>query len=255
MDMAAIRNNRTDGAGERSDRLTLLLTLLTESVRGRVSLIEMGARMWQMLHALVPGMIWEVVGADLETVRGLSGRSWTPDGRGDGVEFEDVLRIGEVIRGGEVNLKGLGRRVTLLAYILVREVDAVTDALPNTETIGKLWGLKAANKRSAVVAALMKVQADLDKSEMRQRDHATSQFWYQKKRETRMIYAALSSGNCNRLGPTDEDEDEEAAKEALKEVVDGVPVRAEYRGMKQRDLRRRLDEMHRKHEIERLNKL
>lgn len=255
VEVAALRASRVDGAGERSDRLVLCLGLLTEAVRGRPELEEMGARMWVMLHRLCPGLLWELRGPALRLVRSIPRRGWTPDVPGLDAETEDMLRVGEIIKGDSRDLRGLGRRVSLLAYALVRGQPEVSEALCSLESIGHLWGLRAKNKRAAPSAAVMKIQAELDKAELRTRREAKNVLWFQKRRETRAAYAEVQRGNTHRaegVRVEDEDEAEREAAAGLREVIEGVPVKAEYRGLTAAQVRARLDALWRESERRRL---
>jgi hypothetical protein len=163
----------------------------------------------------------------------------------------------------------LGRRVSLLAYMLERG-PVVREALPCMESIGMLWGLRATNKRSAICAAMMKIQGDMDKCGMRLTMREPAVLWFQKARSARVSYEVVQRGNHNRKGgvKVDEEEDEEAVRvrEEVRVLTDEVyemvgrirvraepvPVKAEFQGLTPGQLRLRLDALHEAAERRRL---
>ncbi len=266
-----------DGA-VRPERVTLLSLMLGNAVRGCPALEVMGARLWVMLGRVAPGLLLGEFAAmskvDKAMVRGVVGMDL---GGLDAVAMEDRWRVGELLRGGvRLGLRALGRRVSLLAYMLERGPE-VRAALPCMEALGKLWGLRAKNKRSAICAAMMAIQGELDKGELRLRPGARGVLWYQKRRATRGTYAGAQAGNHNRKGSgagsgsgsvVDAEVEEEVGRlkeevrvitEEVFEMVAGVRVRAEpirmkavFAAMTPGQLRAHLDGLHEAAERRRL---
>lgn len=249
-DIAALRASRVDGAGERSWRVGLFSQVLVACVWGRPALEIMGLRLWVLCERLVPGSMGRtngrlrrrlqgaMLGVDLEVEPGET-------------SVEDRVRLVELLRGGEVEPRRLGRRVTLLGYAFERG-ETMRATLPSFEAIGELWGLRAENKRSAVSAAMRElVRWMVERGQLRQSEgHELTELWFAKKRATRGRYAAAQVGNGNRAkknrtdGTDDEAEAEDVpgcVREALRleheERVRGVPVRAEFVGMRPGELR------------------
>jgi hypothetical protein len=250
-------------------RLSLLSLLLCNAVGGRPGLGVMGARMWWMLGVLCPGL--GLAGVKLSRGdRALVGGCCGLDLAGAAeVELVDRWRVGELVRGDAGGLMELGRRVSLLAYMLERG-PVVREALPCMESIGLLWGLRATNKRSAICAAMMKIQGDMDKCGMRLTMREPAVLWFQKARSARVSYEVVQRGNHNRKGgvKVDEEEDEEAVRvrEEVRVLTDEVyemvgrirvraepvPMKAEFQGLSPGQLRLRLDALHEAAERRRL---
>jgi len=261
------------------ERLMMLSVLLCNAVSGRPELAVMGARLWWMLSVLCPGLGLERVRlsrAETLMVRGCCGLDLSGVGA---VEMEDRWRVGELLRGDAMGLLALGRRVSLLAYMLERG-PVVRAALPCMESIGLLWGLRATNKRSAICAAMMKIQGDMDKCGMRLTMREPAVLWFQKGRATRARYERVQRGNGNRkkgqVAVVESGEGEvvveeidhaavavcegmRAVVEEVYEMVGGVrvraealPVRAEFRGLTPAQIRARLDALHEAAEMRRL---
>jgi hypothetical protein len=255
-DIAALNTSRTDGAGERSARATLLSQILTGCVVGRPDLADMGWRAWWLCEAAAPGSLPRVNGRDRQQLRRVA-REGAVMMRVQALDMPltERQRVVEIVLGGEVLPRKLGRRVTLLAYAFERG-DAVRAVLPSFESIGGLWGLTAKNQRSAVCAAMDKtVRQMVERGQLRQRHYERlSELWFAKKRVTRERCEKAQIGNHNRLASVDDLPT--CAAEQLKaehaERIDGVPVQAKYAEMTPLELRRYLQGLHDQAELRRL---
>lgn len=107
------------------------------------------------------------------------------------VEALKVLIVGERDRLGEV-----GRWFMLVAYALCPN-PLVKDVLRSVEHIGHLWELRAANKRSAVSAAMRVLKGELKRH---WRFDEEFHFWFEKSAEAKAAYARVQEGNHNRSG-------------------------------------------------------
>jgi hypothetical protein len=150
--------------------------------------------------------------------------------------------------------------VSLLAYAFERG-DGVRSVLPSFEAIGALWGLKARNQRSAVCAAMDKtVRQMVEKGQLRSCDYEQmTELWFAKKRVTRERYHAAQIGNDNRVAkaaPADDEYLSESARQAVKkahaELIEGVPVKPEFKGLSALELRARLQRLHEAADLRRL---
>jgi hypothetical protein len=94
----------------------------------------------------------------------------------------------------------LGKRVMVFAYLSCRS-EAVRRTLPSLEVIGRLWGLRAANKRSAPGAAVQKIKDELLGYYLRT-GHRREDIIMpgQKSEESREKYRAAAMGNNHRKG-------------------------------------------------------
>lgn len=149
----------------------------------------------------------------------------------------DAARVHEFLRGGETEPRLIGRRLSLLAYAFNRG-PVIREALPSLESIGRLWQLTAQNKRSAVCAAMQKLRDEIRRGGWMcgHRDMRSFKFWFEKSPDAKAVYAAAQRGNRNRGGGADDDDGED-----VREIVNGIPVKAEWRGLSALELRRRLN--------------
>jgi hypothetical protein len=247
-DIAALDSSRVDGAGERSARVTLLSQVLVACVVDARDLREMGLRAFILCERLVPGCLPKTGARLRKELRAVAVECWGLLRVGcDGAVGEVCEQVVEMVLGGCCEPLALGRRVSLLAYAYERGPE-VRAALPSYEAIGKLWGLRARNPRSAVCAAMqVVVRGVVEKGQMRAvpDELGLTEFWFAKKRVTRRRCEVAQVGNANRKGHAAEDEDlpvcvREALRREHEELVHGVPVRAEFRGLSPLQLRRKL---------------
>lgn len=245
-DIAALDSSRVDGAGERSARVTLFSQVLVACVVDACSLKEMGLRAWLLCERLMPGCLPPTRAKLRKELHVVSTLCWDylHIGVADAT-FEDRGQVVEMITGGLSEALALGRRVSLLAYAYERG-PVVRAALPSFEAIGKLWGLRARNPRSAVCAAMQAVvRGVVEKSQLRDMhdEMGLTEFWFAKKRVTRRRCEVAQMGNTNRKASEEEDLPvcvREALRREHEELVHGVPVRAEFRGLSPLQLRRKL---------------
>jgi hypothetical protein len=258
-DLASLRPNRVDGAGPRSGRVTLLSQVLVACVAGRPALPDMGIRALFLVGRITPGVQVEVGRRELRRVCLESGAALHGVGLSE-VSLEERQHVAELVLGGEREPRRVGRRVSLLAYAFERG-DGVRSVLPSFESIGALWGLKARNQRSAVCAAMDKtVRQMVEKGQLRHCEYEQmSELWFAKKRVTRERYQVAQIGNENRAHKTshaDEDDLSESAAQAVKkahaELIEGVPVKPEFKGLSALELRARLQRLHDQAELRRL---
>lgn len=259
VDMAALRGVRVDGAGERPPRVTLFCRLLENAVRGKPPVEDMGWRMWLMLERLAPGSVWRLKDAEerraVLRVAREAGGALDLAGVVQEVAVEDVQRVACLLVAGEDQPRRLGRRVMLLAYAFCRESGPVRAALESFEDMGQHLGLTANNKRSAVSAAMkVLVKSIIESGELRHQDHPRTELWFAKKRETRERCARAQRGNENRRNALakQEEQGEDSAKAELAEVLEGVPVKPEWRGLTASQVRQRLSALHEEAERRRL---
>ena len=245
-DVAALDPSRVDGAGERSARVTLFSQVLVACVVDALSLREMGLRAYVMCERLSPGCLPRTSVKLRKDLRLVATMCW--DYLQIGVAeatADDRAQVVELVIGGLGDPLGLGRRVSLLAYAYERG-PVVRAALPSFEAIGKLWGLRARNPRSAVCAAMQAVvRGVVEKSQLRDihDEMGLTEFWFAKKRVTRRRCEVAQRGNTNRKASEEEDLPvcvREALRREHEELVHGVPVRAEFRGLSPLALRRKL---------------
>jgi len=102
--------------------------------------------------------------------------------------------------GGWKATTKLGKRVMIFAYLSCRS-EAVRRTLPSLEVIGRLWGLKAENKRSAPDAAVQKMKEELLGYYLRT-GHRREDIIMpgQKSEASREVYRQRAMGNTNRRG-------------------------------------------------------
>lgn len=149
----------------------------------------------------------------------------------------DARRVFEMIMGTEVEPRRIGRRASLVAYALNRSV-VIRKALPSMEVIGELWKLRADNPRAAVSAAMNKLRDEMERVGQLP---PSFQFWFEKTPDARAAYAHAQQGNCNRAASEeDEDEDHEDDRKEDAEVIDGIPIKPEFAGMRPVQRRARL---------------
>lgn len=258
-DLAALRPNRTDGDGPRSGRVTLLSQMLVACVAGRPALPDMGIRALFLVSKISPGAQVKVGLRDLRRVCVQAGAALHGVGLAE-VSLEERQHVAELLLGGELEPRKVGRRVSLLAYAFERG-DGVRSVLPSFESIGSLWGLKARNQRSAVCAAMDKtVRQMVEKGQLRKCEYEQmTELWFAKKRSTRDRYHAAQIGNENRAHkspPPDEHHLSESAHQAVKkahaELIEGVPVKPEYQGLSALELRAKMQRLHDQAELRRL---
>ena len=115
----------------------------------------------------------------------------------------------------------------------------IHEVLPSFESIGVLWKLKAANKRSAVSAAMNKLREELVKHGQLP---SSFRFWFEKSPDARVVYEQAQMGNENRAGHN--------CYEA--ELFEGLPVKREFAKMKAEERRAVLRRMHEASEMKRL---
>jgi|GEM_PF-4192054 len=222
----------TADAGATRDALFACIT--NNAFKGRPSLIESGLRILIMAgRCCVPVPTLER--AETMMLRKIAvqcngGLSLPPS--------EDARRVFELIMGAEVLPWRIGRRASLLAYGLNRSV-IIHEVLPSFESIGELWKLKAANKRSAVSAAMNKLREELVKHGQLP---SSFRFWFEKSPDARVVYEQAQMGNENRGGHN--------RYEA--ELLEGLPVKREFAKMKAEERRAVLRRMHEASEMKRL---
>ena len=170
----------------------VFMTVTTNAFAGRPSLREAGYRVWIMglrMHARMP----VAKARDVREMRAVAVRC------NGGLRVRGCARAAVVVEwicGKEWCAERIGRRASLLAYAFNRG-PVVRDALPNFATIGGLWELTAANKRSAVSAAMNKLREEMVRTAQ---VPAGFRFWFEKSPEARVVYAAAQMGNANRSG-------------------------------------------------------
>jgi len=209
----------------------LMNAITTQCFEGRPSLLEAGMRFCAMAsRAGVPVPMNANERREMRAVIACcNGSLWLP-------RCEEAACVFEFLRGGITKPRYLGRRLSLMAYAFNRGF-VILRVFPSMESIGDLWELSADNKRSAVCAALVKLKAEILRSGWL-REHRTMRsfkFWFEKSAEAKANYAEAQLGNANRLGGTG------SKAEEVRELIHGVPVKAEFRGLSPRGLRRRLD--------------
>jgi len=247
-DIAALDLSRVDGAGPRTWRLSLFSQILLACVAGRPSVEVMGLRLWVLAERLSPGRLPRTKAKMRKQLQAVALEAWQvmQVQRGD-TTLEDTDRLLDLLLGAECEPVKLGRRVTLLGYAFERG-EMMRAALPSFEVIGELWGLRAANKRSAVCAAMDKLVCGMvERGQLRQGEALhLSELWFAKKRAACAAYAAAQMGNHNRAAKTDEASDEMPLSRKLElqaehaERVRGVPVKAEFARMSPLQLKRHL---------------
>jgi hypothetical protein len=93
----------------------------------------------------------------------------------------------------------LGKRVMVFAYIFCRS-ETVRRTVPSLEVMGRLWGLRATNKRSAPDAAVQRMKEEMEGYFMRTGHRAEDIMMPgQKSAESRRKYSAVQMGNNHRV--------------------------------------------------------
>lgn len=247
-DIAALDLSRVDGAGPRTWRLSLFSQILLACVAGRPSVEVMGLRLWVLAERLSPGRLPRTKAKMRKRLQAVALDAWEVMQVQPGeTAREDTDRLLDLLLGAECEPVKLGRRVTLLGYAFERG-PMMRAALPSFEVIGELWGLRAANKRSAVCAAMDKLVCGMvERGQMRQGEAAhLSDLWFAKKRSACEAYAAAQMGNHNRAAKADDVSDEMPLSRKLElqaehaERVRDVPVRPEFARMSPLQLKRHL---------------
>lgn len=209
----------------------LMMAITTQCFEGRPSLLEAGMRFCAMAsRAGVPVPMNANERREMRAVIACcNGSLWLP-------RCEEAACVFEFLRGGITKPRYLGRRLSLMAYAFNRGF-VILRVFPSMESIGDLWELSADNKRSAVCAALVKLKAEILRSGWlrEHRSMRSFKFWFEKSEEAKANYAEAQLGNANRLGGTG------TKAEEVRELIHGVPVKAEFRGLSPQGLRRRLD--------------
>lgn len=212
-----------------SDAASLLTQMLTNAVEGRPSIEEIGLRAWIMCSRVAPGclgMVSAPMRREMQRVAGVC--NWHLRVPRDSSQ---VVMVVERVLGAETRTpERTGRRVSLLAYALCRA--AVVNALPSLEEIGRLWRLRARNKRSLPSLEMKRL--------LREHWLAGRPMWFQKSAVAVESYAAAQAGNDNRAGDCPE---RRALAHYTAEVRDGIPVRPEFRTLSPRALAKRLSQM------------
>ncbi len=215
-------------------RDALFCCVTNNAYKGRPSLIESGLRILIMAGRCcvpVPVISWsETLQLRKIAVQCNGGLSLPPS--------EDARRVFELIMGAEVTPWRIGRRASLLAYALNRGV-IIRAALKNFVKIGELWELRAANKRSAVSAAMDKLREELVKHGQLP---STFRFWFEKDEEASAAYEQAQMGNDNRDGHN--------RYEA--ELIEGIPLKRAFAHMTADARRLELNKLHAAAELKRL---
>lgn len=236
MDRAAVeewrRRECAADVSDWSDAASLLIQMLTNAVEGRPSIEEIGLRAWIMCSRVAPGCLGVVAAAlrrEMQRVAAVCNGHLTLRVPRDSSQ---VVMVVERVLGAETRTpERTGRRVSLLAYALCRGA-AVVNALPSLEEIGRLWRLRARNKRSLPSLEMKRL--------LREHWLAGRPMWFQKSAAAVESYAAAQAGNDNRAGDCPE---RRALAHYTAEVRDGIPVRPEFRTLSPRALAKRLSQM------------
>lgn len=228
-------------AAEDEDTADGLFAAVTNNAfAGRPGIEESGWRVWIMAarcYVLTP----EAAARDRRAMREIATRC---NGGLRVPRTSDVAaaRVFGMLLGQEHSAWMLGRRASLLAYALNRSV-IIREALPCFEEIGRLWQLRARNKRSAVCAAMNRLREEIVKAGNLP---ATFRFWFEKRADARVVYSQCQTGNDNRHGSG------EVAVNYTQVMHADVPLKRRYARLKPADLRRELDALHAAAELRRL---
>jgi hypothetical protein len=209
----------------------LMNAITTQCFEGRPSLLEAGMRFCAMAsRAGVPVPMNANERREMRAViAACNGSLWLP-------RCDEAASVFEFLAGGITKPRYLGRRLSLMAYAFNRGA-VILRVFPSMESIGHLWGLSADNKRSAVCAALVKLKKEILRGGWmtKHRRLNSFQFWFEKSEEAKANYAEAQMGNGNRLSrPCGKSEE-------VRELIHGIPVKAEFRRLKPHELRSRLD--------------
>jgi hypothetical protein len=171
------------------------------------------------------------------------------------MDTERALAVFEFVLGRCHAARCMGKRACILAYGICTTAE-VRAALPSMESIGELWGLRARNKRSAVSAAAAKMLSETQEKTRRRGLHLQEvEMWYSKRAQTREKYRQAAMGNQNRSAPQAEDDVDEQIQAEASEMRQGIPVRAEYAGLRAEVLRAKMNALHEQAEARRLERL
>jgi hypothetical protein len=101
--------------------------------------------------------------------------------------------------GGYQHTEKLGKRVMVFAYIFCRS-ETVRRTVPSLEVMGRLWGLRATNKRSAPDAAVQRMKEEMAGYFQRTGHRAEDILMPgQKSAESKAKYALAQMGNDHRV--------------------------------------------------------
>lgn len=229
----------------------LLLRVLGNAVVGRPSVVEMGYRVWIMASRYAPAICPRSGRADMLEMRRLAAVCNGFLNLGD-TDTERSMAVFEFVLGRCHAARCMGKRASILAYGVCTTAE-VRAALPSMESIGELWGLRARNKRSAVSAAAAKMLGEAQEKTRRRGLHLQGvEMWYSKRAQTRDKYRKAQMGNHNRSASAEEDEGGEEMQAVAREMRQGIPVKAEYAGLRAEVLRARMQQMHEEAEMRRL---
>lgn len=220
-------------------RDSLFVVVTNNALAGRPALEEIGYRTWIMAaRCFVPVPV--ATAADKRAMQKIA----TQCNGGFAVpRTEDAQAVFELILGVATGARSMGRRVTLLGYALNRSV-IVREALPNFEEIGKLWELRAANKRSAVCAGMNKLRAELVRVG---KLPPSFRFWFEKSADVRAVYEQCQRGNDNRAHGVGE-----SAVRYDKHAAHDVPLKRKFARMSKEAMRHELNRLHEAAERRRL---
>lgn len=215
---------------------SLFQAVVCNAFAGAPPLEESGLRVLIMAHRDIffPG--FEMSRKELEAMRKVAVQC------NGGLRVPPVAEprpVYELIIGGETSAWRIGRRASLLAYALSRNV-IVREALPSFERIGELWELQATNKRSAVCAAMNKLRGELVRCGQLP---SGFRFWFEKSADARLVYEQAQIGNQNRHGH---------APDVYAHAEEGLPLKPRFARMKPQERRRVLNELHERAEMRRL---
>lgn len=249
---------RSKDEGRAAVAFGFFVRVLGNAVESRPTLEEMGYRVWIMASRVAPAQCPHSRRADLMEMRRIAGMCNGHLSLG-AVDAETAGDVFDFVFGGEKTARLIGRRVSILAYGFNKSA-VVRAALPSMESIGRLWNLRARNKRSAVSAAAKKMLRDMQERLAQRRGHGAAravEFWFAKKKATREKYEAAQMGNGNRLGDKEtgrigEDEEKIAARREAAALRCGIPVKAEYAAMTPELLKTRLRELREMDDLRRL---
>lgn len=209
----------------------LLMAITTQCFEGKPFLLEAGLRFCAMAwRAGVP------VPRNANERRQMRSVTLACNGSLRLPRSDEAASVFEFLMGNETKPHLIGRRLSLMAYAFNRG-PVIRDVFPAMEDIGKLWGLSAVNKRSAICAALVKLKKEILRGGWltKHRRMESFHFWFEKPEEAKATYREVQMGNTNRQGR------EECAPDEVRELIHGIPVKAEFRGLSPQELRRRLD--------------
>ena len=231
-----------------------LLRVLGNAVTGRPAVEEMGYRVWIMASRYAPAICPKSGRADLLQMRRIATLCNGALSLGE-MDTERALAVFEFVLGRCHAARCMGKRACILAYGICTTAE-VRAALPSMESIGELWGLRARNKRSAVSAAAAKMLSETQEKTRRRGLHLQEvEMWYSKRAQTREKYRQAQMGNQNRSAPQAEDEVDEQIQAEASEMRQGIPVRAEYAGLRAEVLRAKMNALHEQAEARRLERL